>query len=309
LTTEALKLDVHVQGDEFHEFKNFVVIIIVYFRLMLRNLNPRYLSSLPSNSQEMILLQIEDDKSTVFAPKLLKWDEISLPDKLEIPKSVPSAQIDRRDIDQIVEEPDGRVILQFRSRSIREDISIPEPLNYRRSFSKYSTKSGPINNSRRYTFRDPIIELIIDPPSPTDSGIKAGINVIINRDFQINLSHLKEDYYSLENSSKRLSFKRMERNFHEDLKKPWIADTNRLRVDIPFFIWLIVDVSSSSAQCTKTVPAPAPALAQTPAALAQVSAAVHDSAESDSSQFQLNPEASRGSLFSPLCNLHKFVTL
>ena len=210
---------------------------------MLRNLNPRYLSSLPSNSQEMILLQIEDDKSTVFTPKLLKWDEISLPDKLEIPKSVPSAQIDRRDIDQIVEEPDGRVILQFRSRSIREDISIPEPLNYRRSFSKYSTKSGPINNSRRYTFRDPIIELIIDPPSPTDSGIKAGINVIINRDFQINLSHLKEDYYSLENSSKRLSFKRMERNFHEDLKKPWIADTNRLRVDIPFFIWLITFAS------------------------------------------------------------------
>uniref|UniRef100_A0A7C8Z1H1 Uncharacterized protein n=1 Tax=Opuntia streptacantha TaxID=393608 RepID=A0A7C8Z1H1_OPUST len=63
-----------------------------------------------------------------------------------------------------------------------------------------------------------------------------------------------------------------------------------------------------SAQCIKAMPAPAPALAQTPAALAQVPAAVYDSAESDSSRFQLNPEASRGSLFNPLCNLHKFVT-
>ena len=36
LRTEALKLDVHVQGDEFHEFKNFVVLLRVYFRLMYK---------------------------------------------------------------------------------------------------------------------------------------------------------------------------------------------------------------------------------------------------------------------------------
>jgi len=108
LTTEASKLDVHVQGDEFHEFKNFVVIFRVYFRLMSANLYPRYLSPLPLNSQETVLLQIEDDKPIVFTLKLLKCEEISLPDKLEIPNCVPTPQIERRDIDQIVEEPDGR---------------------------------------------------------------------------------------------------------------------------------------------------------------------------------------------------------
>ena len=53
------------------------------------------------------------------------------PDELEIPNCVPRTQIERRDIDQVVEEPDRRVILRFKSKSIREDISIHESLNYR----------------------------------------------------------------------------------------------------------------------------------------------------------------------------------
>jgi len=71
MTTEALKLDVHVQGDEFLDFKSFVVVYRVYFRLMSSNLNTRFFNPLPSNFQETILLQIEDDKPTVFTPKAL----------------------------------------------------------------------------------------------------------------------------------------------------------------------------------------------------------------------------------------------
>jgi len=50
MTTEALKLDVHLQGDEFVGFKNFVVVYRVYFRLMSSNLNTRFVNRLPSNS-------------------------------------------------------------------------------------------------------------------------------------------------------------------------------------------------------------------------------------------------------------------
>ena len=74
----------HIQGNEFLDFKNFVVICSVYFRLMFTNLNTRFLNPLPSNSQETIFLQIDDEKSFVFTPKLLKWDEITLPDELEL---------------------------------------------------------------------------------------------------------------------------------------------------------------------------------------------------------------------------------
>ena len=49
---------------------------------MSTNLNTRFLHPLPSNSHETILSQIEDEKPTVFTAKLLKWDEITLPDEL-----------------------------------------------------------------------------------------------------------------------------------------------------------------------------------------------------------------------------------
>jgi len=45
--------------------------------------------------------------------KALRWDEITIPDVIELQEPQNTAQIERRDIDQIIEEPDGRVILKF----------------------------------------------------------------------------------------------------------------------------------------------------------------------------------------------------
>jgi len=101
-------------------------------------------------------------------------------------------------------------------------------------------RSEPLNNSQHYGLHTPITEPIVYPPSPSDSGIGARINVIINPNFQINWFRLKEDYYSPVNSSKRLWFERMDRNFREDLEKPWIDDMNNLHVNIPFFTWLVI---------------------------------------------------------------------
>jgi len=98
------------------------------------NLKAQFLSPFPSNSQESILLQIEGDKPTVFTPKLLKWDEFTFLDELEIPNTQPPAQIERKYIDQIIEEPDDRVILKFWSSFMREDLSLLEPSNSRSPF-------------------------------------------------------------------------------------------------------------------------------------------------------------------------------
>jgi len=45
--------------------------------------NTKFLNALPSNSKETILLQIKDDEPKVFAPKLLKWDEVTIPEVIE----------------------------------------------------------------------------------------------------------------------------------------------------------------------------------------------------------------------------------
>jgi len=70
MTLEALKIDVHVQGDEFHDFNNFAIMCKVYFRLLSTNLNTKFLNPSPSNSKETVLLQIKDDKPQVCTLKL-----------------------------------------------------------------------------------------------------------------------------------------------------------------------------------------------------------------------------------------------
>jgi len=108
MTPKSLKLDVHIQGIEFHNFKNFVVMYRVYFRLVSINLNTELLSTLPSNSKETILLQIKDDRPQVFTSKLLKWGEIIIPEAIEL-EDAQSASHDKseqmNDIEQIIEDP------------------------------------------------------------------------------------------------------------------------------------------------------------------------------------------------------------
>ena len=49
---------------------------------------------------------------------------------IELHKPQITAQIERRDIEQIIEEPDGKVVLKFRSLSFRDDAYLPGPSNY-----------------------------------------------------------------------------------------------------------------------------------------------------------------------------------
>jgi len=67
MTPEALKLYVHIQGGEFHDFKNFVIMYSIHFQLMSTNLNTKFFSTLRSNSKETILLQIEDDSLKFYS--------------------------------------------------------------------------------------------------------------------------------------------------------------------------------------------------------------------------------------------------
>ena len=99
--------------------------------------------------------QIKDHKPTVFTPKALKWDEITIPDEIELQEPQITTQIERRDIEQIIEEPDGKVVQKFRSLSVREDSSIPSSSNYRRSFSDFSSQTGNLDHTQRYRFRSP----------------------------------------------------------------------------------------------------------------------------------------------------------
>ena len=147
MTPEALKLDVHIQGGEFHDFKSFAIMYRVYFWLMSTNLSTKVSSTLPWNSKETILLQIEDDKPPVFTPKIIKWKEITIPEAIEL-EDVQSSSHDKskqlKDIEQIIEEPDGVVPLRLCSSC--EPINLPSTSRSRKSISDFHSNRGiPIN--------------------------------------------------------------------------------------------------------------------------------------------------------------------
>ena len=56
-------------------------------------------------------------------------------------------------------------------------------------------------------------------------------------DFSIDWPTLKEDYYSQLNTNLRNWFEVIDFDFREQIKKVWIADMERLHVNIPFFLW------------------------------------------------------------------------
>jgi len=212
MTPEALKLDVHVQVDEFHDFKNFAIMYRVYFRLMCPNLNTTFLSTLPSNSKETILLQIEDDKPQVFTPKLLKWDEITIAEAIQL-EDAQSTFYDKskqmNNIKQTIEEPDGIVL--FRFHSSREPTNLLGTSPSRKSFSDFHSDRGiPTKKPQNYLFRCPIVEPVInDPLSSTSPAIGHGYNVLTNPNFTIDWPFFKKDYYSPSNASMRQWFEKL----------------------------------------------------------------------------------------------------
>ena len=59
MAPEALKLDVHIQGGEFRDLKNFAIMYGVCFGSMSTNLNAKFLSTLPLNMKQTVYLKLK----------------------------------------------------------------------------------------------------------------------------------------------------------------------------------------------------------------------------------------------------------
>ena len=132
------------------------------------------------------------------------------------------------DIEQIIEEPDGIVLLRF--CSFREPTNLPSTSPSRKSFSDFdSDRDIPTKNPQNCRFKSPIAEPVTnDPPSPCSTGIVYRNNVLINSNFTIDWPFHKEDYYSTSNGSMRQWFEEIDRNLTGKVKKECIADMQKV---------------------------------------------------------------------------------
>ena len=89
------------------------------------------------------------------------------------------------DVERIIEEPDGIVLLRF--RYFHEPNNLPSTSLGRKSFFDFHSDRGiPTKKPQNCLFKSPIAELVInDPPSPSSLGIGFGYNVPRNPNFTI----------------------------------------------------------------------------------------------------------------------------
>ena len=100
---DTLVLDIrlpNIQNDLKVQFRklsrNFAIIYRVYFKLLSSQLNPKCL--LKPTLDETILLKAESDNITTFTPKLLKWNEITIPQEFIIQNTRPQINIAQKSI-------------------------------------------------------------------------------------------------------------------------------------------------------------------------------------------------------------------
>ncbi|KAI5658800.1 hypothetical protein M9H77_27593 [Catharanthus roseus] len=167
LIMNSLVLDIHLQGDEFEKLtEQFVVMYRVYYRLLSSQLNPRF-KLIPISRDETVLLHIEAEQSKIFTPKRLKWHEITIPEEFQIENAQLPPHLEKTEISQIIEEPNGNILIRFNSmrewgsssnipiESSRHSFAHPQ----RRSFTEASEQSFRIPNSNHVHHTAPIPEV------------------------------------------------------------------------------------------------------------------------------------------------------
>ena len=94
----------------------------------------------PTLKDETIILQVEADRPIIYTPKRLKWNEITVPTEFQI---VPR-NLERTKVEDIIEEPDGKILLKFPSFRERPSTSRHSWLLARRSSYESIDFNSPI---------------------------------------------------------------------------------------------------------------------------------------------------------------------
>ena len=219
-------LDVQIQGDEFHKCTNFAVIYRLSFRLMTSQINPKFNRKI-SPKNETILLQVDAASPSTFTPKTLKWNEITIPEFFITNNEQIPRNLEQREVNQIIEEPDGKITIKFKTS---KPDHISSSSTARHSFSGHSSINfkEPIEqtnpNHPKYHFKNPVPEFhnFSSPSSPTRSDM---INVIISKEkFKPDFDYLKTEKNNVYHQSDKTWFIQLDYQIREKIYDNWILE-------------------------------------------------------------------------------------
>jgi hypothetical protein len=147
---KSLTLNVLTQGYDMKEGSRPLAIIYrIYYRLMKTNLNPQAVFKDPKGST--LLIQSSTQDATISTPKMIRWDNLTLPNEWLLENVVKPQNITSR-------STDVDLIKQYLDRSVKINLSdlnvlgrIHRPLvieNKRNSFTGFATTEGIRNKDK-----------------------------------------------------------------------------------------------------------------------------------------------------------------
>lgn len=246
----TLTLNVYLPEIKFqNERHGYLLLYRIYFKQSTSEFNPRCLLQDDKGETTILAVHSKDTPTATYTPKQLKWDEITIPDQWKIDITQPPRNFEQKNISKIIEQRNGKIILQF--GSFREQLP-PRITSYhsRASFSEYRTGNSSadsetesvnqnIKQDNSIKFKAPIAEPEQDmyPTSPTPSDFKS-VNVI-TKEYEINKQYIKEDFYSKENEEKRnWYFRTFSKQQTIEFREKWYNCMIVKEINIPFLYGL-----------------------------------------------------------------------
>ena len=267
---QSLVLDVNLSKEvQFLGARNFSIIHRIYYKVLNTQMNPR--CKIRFAPGQTTLFKVKQGKANTYVPQMSDWNEITIPDEWQIQTQTIPKTLTEKKIDQIIEEPDGKVLIRFNSS--RELPSTSSNTDYQTARSSYSScsfdrsntfdNSQPISQGYKVHEKSPIPEIVDDIPSPTRSDMDppwfSTLNVLTKVGFQIDKDTLQNDFSSEINSEKRKwFFSNFDKPARDFIREQWYAFMNKLSTNVPFFNWLPIFLSQNnisypfSSLCVKT---------------------------------------------------------
>jgi hypothetical protein len=140
---KALTLRINTSGYNMIEGSRLLALIyMIYYKLLKTNLNPQALTKDPQD--QTLLLQASREDINVNVPKMIKWEDIKLPEEWDLPNKMPPtipkpiyiAETDN--LESVTQYHDGTVKIRFDHSKPR----IPPMIKYTNSRHSFSGSSS-----------------------------------------------------------------------------------------------------------------------------------------------------------------------
>jgi hypothetical protein len=138
---KALSLNVLTSGYDMEEGSRPLAIIYrIYYRLMKTNLDPQ--AVIKNAGQSTLLIQSSAQDANIRTPKMIRWDEIILPNEWLLENVSKPARVvnDTSNLDYIQQYLDGSIKISFSDLNISNQIKRPLLMDEKRnSFAESTT--------------------------------------------------------------------------------------------------------------------------------------------------------------------------